>query len=164
MTEVAILYLDIDGTVREGKDDALGKFVNGPQDVRVFPEAVKAMQSWKEAGGRIVGITNQGGLGLGILSEIAVYSALKETNKQTGLLFDAIKVCPHKPTAKCGCRKPMTGLITKAIVDLNKLYPDETYPVGKALFVGDRPEDKACAENAGVPFEEAHTWRSLYSD
>jgi hypothetical protein len=26
---VPVLYLDLDGTVREGKDDALGRFVNG---------------------------------------------------------------------------------------------------------------------------------------
>lgn len=42
---VPVLYLDIDGTVREGKDDPLGRFVNGPADVRVFPEAVEMMRA-----------------------------------------------------------------------------------------------------------------------
>ena len=35
---VPVLYLDMDGTVRKGKDE-LGRFVNGPEDVEVFPEA-----------------------------------------------------------------------------------------------------------------------------
>jgi D-glycero-D-manno-heptose 1,7-bisphosphate phosphatase len=39
---VPVLYLDLDGTVRQGKDDTLGRFVNGPEDVVVFPEAVQA--------------------------------------------------------------------------------------------------------------------------
>ena len=37
---VPVLYLDLDGTVRQGKDDALGRFVNGPEDGVEFPEAV----------------------------------------------------------------------------------------------------------------------------
>lgn len=40
---VPVLYLDLDGTVRQGKDDGLGRFVNGPEDVIVFPEAVEMM-------------------------------------------------------------------------------------------------------------------------
>src|SRR3954451_9677101 len=68
-TEKALLVVDIDGTVRQGKDDALGRFVNGPEDVVVFPEAVTMMQRWKDAGGRIAGVSNQGGIGLGIVSE-----------------------------------------------------------------------------------------------
>jgi histidinol phosphatase-like enzyme len=48
-----VLYLDIDGTVRQGKDDALGRFVNGPADVVVFPEAVEMMRRWKAGGGRL---------------------------------------------------------------------------------------------------------------
>ena len=52
---VPVLYLDLDGTVRQGKDDALGRFVNGPEDVVVFPEAVEMMRRWKAGGGRIVG-------------------------------------------------------------------------------------------------------------
>jgi hypothetical protein len=34
---VPVLYLDLDGTVRKGKDE-LGRFVNGPDDVELFPE------------------------------------------------------------------------------------------------------------------------------
>jgi hypothetical protein len=50
---VPLLVLDMDGTVRQGKDDALGRFVNGPDDVVVFPEAVIQMRKWKDKGGRI---------------------------------------------------------------------------------------------------------------
>ena len=76
---VPVLYLDIDGTVRQGKDDALGRYVNGPDDVVVFPGAVTAMREWKSAGGRIVGVSNQGGVALGLVTKADVFAAMMET-------------------------------------------------------------------------------------
>lgn len=159
LTDVPVLYLDIDGTVREGKDDALGKFVNDAQDVRVFPEAVTLMQNWVKDGGRIVGVSNQGGVGLGILSRRVMAGAMRETNRQTGDLFDRIMICPHAPRDKCECRKPGTWLITKAMYELSRMHPGERHPVEIALFVGDRPEDKECADACNIAFMDAHEWR-----
>src|SRR5882757_10685428 len=86
-----VLCLDMDGTVREGKDDPIGRFVNGPGDVRVFPEAVVMMRRWRDGGGRIVGVSNQGGITLGLVSYDDVAAAMLETHRQTGGLFD--KIC-----------------------------------------------------------------------
>lgn len=164
-----VLFLDIDGTVREGKDDPLGRFVNGPEDVRVFPEAAERMRAWKQGGGRIVGVSNQGGIALGITSEIAVAKALVETQRQCGELFDKIAFCQHHPAAehpemaRCWCRKPRPGLAIEAVISLaaelreQRVY--EMYPPYMALFVGDRPEDQACAEALNIDFQWAHEWR-----
>jgi D-glycero-D-manno-heptose 1,7-bisphosphate phosphatase len=163
---VPVLWLDLDGTVREGKDDALGRFVNGPEDVRVFPDAVKQMRRWKEQGGRIVGISNQGGIALGYMSMDQCVSAMVETQRQAEKLFDKIAFCVHHPNAKdpemarCWCRKPSPGLIVEAALDLAKRY-DEIYPPYSGLFVGDRPEDEECARLAGLPFLSAADWRAL---
>jgi len=162
---VPVLYLDLDGTVREGKDDPLGKFVNGPEDVRVFPAAVEQMRRWKAAGGRIVGITNQGGVALGYVTEAAVVEAVMETHVQCGGLFDRVMICQHHPAAKapemarCWCRKPATGLIVEAALELAQVH-GEIYPPHLALFVGDRPEDRACAEAASIDFMDAADWRA----
>lgn len=167
MTErrVPVLYLDIDGTVREGKDDALGKFVNTKEDVRVFPEAIEMMRRWKDAGGRIAGVTNQGGIALGIVSKFDVMAALAETQKQTGNLFDVIQMCQHHPDAKdpemarCWCRKPSAGAIVEAAHGLADRFPGEIFPPYMGLFVGDRPEDEATAKAAMLDFEWAADWR-----
>lgn len=164
MTDVPILYLDIDGTVREGKDDALGKFVNSASDVRVFPEAKQLIRNWKKGEGRVVGVSNQGGVGLGHLSMIVMQGAMRETNRQCDDLFDRIMVCPHAPRKKCECRKPGTWMVLKAMLELGKKHPGEKYPTHLALFVGDRPEDEACAKAAGIPFMHAHEWRAQVSD
>lgn len=162
MRDVAVLYLDLDSTVRKGYDE-LGRFVNGPEDVSVFPEAIAGMRAWKAKGGRVVGITNQGGIALGHVSDDRVQAGLQETWRQAPD-FDAIGYCPHHPSAgdsgPCDCRKPATGLLTESLATLRVQHPDETYPDHLALFVGDRDEDHDCARNAGIAFEWAHTWRS----
>lgn len=161
---VPVLYLDIDGTVREGKDDALGRFVNGPEDVRVFSEAVEMMRRWKAGGGRIIGVSNQGGIALGIVPLAQVAAAMAETNRQADSLFDQIAYCRHHPQAKslemarCWCRKPSPGLVIEAANYMSLLH-GEYYPPYMGLMVGDRPEDEQCAKAAGLDFMWAAEWR-----
>lgn len=161
---VPVLYLDIDGTVRQGKDDALGRFVNGPEDVVVFPEATEMMRRWKAGGGRIIGVSNQGGIALGIVKLSAVAAAMAETHRQTGELFDKIAWCSHHPDAalpemaRCWCRKPAPGLLIEAALDLARHY-GEYYPPYMGLMVGDRDEDVQCARLAGLDFQGAAEWR-----
>jgi D-glycero-D-manno-heptose 1,7-bisphosphate phosphatase len=160
-----VLYLDIDGTVREGKDDPLGKFVNGPEDVSVFPQATEMMRRWREGGGRIVGVSNQGGIALGIVSLERVLAAMVETQRQTGGLFDKISFCRHHPLApksemsRCWCRKPSPGLVIEAAHSLAERYI-EYYPPYMGLMVGDRDEDEQCARLAGLDFLWAADWRA----
>lgn len=164
-----VLYLDLDGTVRQGKDDALGRFVNGPTDVVVFPEAVALMKRWKhERQGRIIGVSNQGGVALGIVSMTDVTAAIVETQRQTGGLFDKIHYCTHHPNADdpemahCWCRKPSPGGLVEAALSLSAFY-GEIYPPHMGLFVGDRTEDYDCAALAGLPFMWAADWRATAS-
>jgi len=161
-----VLYLDIDGTVRQGKDDALGRFVNGPEDVVVFPEAVEMMRRWKQGGGRIIGVSNQGGIALGIVDERQVAAAMVATYAQAEQLFDKIAYCKHHPDAphpemaRCWCRKPKAGLLIESALDLAAQHPGEIYPPYMGLMVGDRSEDEACAEAAGLDFQWAADWRA----
>lgn len=165
MIAVPVLYLDIDGTVRHGKDE-LGHFVNGAGDVVVFPEAVEQMRRWKANGGRIVGVSNQGGIALGIVDVGDVASAMMETQRQCDDLFDRIMWCSHHPSAedpemaRCWCRKPSAGAIAEAVHGLDGLAPDEVYPPHLGLMVGDRPEDEQCAANAMLDFQWAADWRA----
>lgn len=161
---VPVLYLDLDGTVRQGKDDALGRFVNGPEDVVVFPEAIEMMRRWKTGGGRIIAVSNQGGVALGIVSYEKVAAAMRETQRQAEGLMDKICFCCHHPRAKhpefarCWCRKPSPGLIIEAALEVATQH-GEFYPPYMGLMVGDRPEDEQCAGLAGLDFQWAADWR-----
>jgi len=163
-----LLVLDLDGTVRHGYSE-LGRFVNEAKDVIVFPEAVTLMRAWKDAGGRILAVSNQGGVALGHVSERAVAEAVMETHRQAGSLFDRIQVCMHHPDAKdpemarCWCRKPAPGLLIEGALDLARQH-GEYYPPHLGLFVGDRPEDEECARIAGFDFQWAAEWRARASE
>lgn len=163
---VPLLALDLDGTVRKGFDE-LGRFVNGPADVDVFPEAVKQMRAWKAKGGRIIGVSNQGGIALGHVTMQAVIDAMMETQRQAEGLFDKIAWCQHHPGAsdpeysRCWCRKPAPGLLIETALQLARdTGHSEIYPPHLGLFVGDRPEDEQCAKIASFDFMEAKAWRA----
>jgi|SRR5277367_825282 len=162
-TAVAVLYLDIDGTVRKGYDQ-LGHFVNGPEDVEVFPEAVELMQRWRTAGGRIIGVSNQGGIALGYTTVTRVAEAMRETHRQANQLFDKIAWCSHHPDAvnpemaRCWCRKPAPGLVIEGALEVARQY-GEYYPPHLGLMIGDRPEDQECARIANLDFRWAADWR-----
>lgn len=159
-----ILFLDIDGTVRHGFDE-LGRFVNGPGDVVVFPEAVEMMRRWKAGGGRIVGVSNQGGIALGHQSMEDCAAAMMRTHELADNLFDKIMWCRHHPAAeqlemaRCWCRKPAPGLLIEGGIAVASRY-SERYPPYMALMVGDRDEDRECARIASVDFLDAAEWRA----
>jgi D-glycero-D-manno-heptose 1,7-bisphosphate phosphatase len=161
---VKLLALDLDGTVRHGKDE-LGRFVNTPDDVAIFPEALVLMRRWKADGGRIIAVSNQGGIALGHMSFEVCAQTMIRTHQLCEGLFDKITFCRHHPDAfdpeyaHCWCRKPSPGMVIETALELARKY-NEFYPPYMGLFVGDRPEDEQCAKLAGMPFRWAHEWRS----
>lgn len=152
-----VLFLDMDSTVRKGYDE-LGRFVNGPEDVEVFIQARVMMQKWHEDGGRIVTVSNQKGIGLGLVSAEKIQAAMVETNRQCGDVIDVMGWCPHKDP--CLCRKPQIGMLVRGVQQLEEKY-GETYPLHLMQMVGDRPEDEECARKAGIDFMWANIWRDL---
>jgi D-glycero-D-manno-heptose 1,7-bisphosphate phosphatase len=161
---VPVLYLDLDGTVRMGFDE-MGKFVNGAEDVHVFKEVPQLLVKYKRLGWRIVAISNQGGIALGHMTMATCARAMIETQNQCHGLFDKMTWCMHHPKADkpemavCWCRKPKAGLVIESALDLSR-HTGELYPPHMSLFVGDRPEDEGCAENAGIRFIHAKVWRA----
>lgn len=158
-----VLYLDLDGTVRHGKEE-LGRFVNFASDVKVFDGVPAILAQYKAAGWRIVAVSNQGGIALNLVTAEDCAEAMLETYRQCDGLFDNISYCSHHPDspdpeyAICWCRKPRIGLLINAATTLAAKY-NEYYPPHLALLVGDRPEDQECAANAGIEFMNAEVWR-----
>jgi D-glycero-D-manno-heptose 1,7-bisphosphate phosphatase len=160
-----VLYLDLDGTVRWGKDE-LGHFGKTRADVHIFDGVPELLAGYKQLGWRIAAVSNQGGVALGHLTMDDCIEMMSETQRQSGNAFDKIVFCTHHPEANdpemavCWCRKPRSGLIFEAAHGLRANHPFEMYPPHLALMVGDRPEDKGCAEGAGITFLNAAEWRS----
>lgn len=164
MKPVPVLYLDLDGTVRKGPDELDGKFVNAVKDVEVFPAALERMKQAKEQGWRIVAVTNQGGVSMGFMDYQTAQLIQLETNTQCEGLFDHMMMCVHHPDAEdpefrvCWCRKPRAGMVIEAAIAMGQKF-DEYYPPHMALFIGDREEDRLCADAANIQFIDAKKWR-----
>jgi D-glycero-D-manno-heptose 1,7-bisphosphate phosphatase len=124
----------------------------------VFPEARELIRAWRRRG-RVVGVTNQGGVGLGHMDATDCWAALVETHRQADCGFDVMAACFHTPDTGCSCRKPKPGLVLDAIAHLMGKF-DEYYPTDLGLMVGDMTSDETLAENTGYPFMGAVAWRA----
>ena len=91
-------------------------------------------------------ISNQAGVEKGIYSQKTLddidNKMIRELKKHKTSL-DGIYYCTHRQEANCLCRKPKTGLMHKALKDLNK-----TPKV--SIFVGDSFKDMQAAKEFGA--------------
>lgn len=96
----------------------------------------------------------------------SVTAAMVETWSQCDRLFDKIAWCRHHPDAKdpeyarCWCRKPAPGLVIESVCEMTR-GTDLYFPPHLGLFVGDRDEDRKCAEILNMDFMWAKDWRAM---
>ncbi|MDP2308823.1 MAG: HAD family hydrolase [Pseudomonadota bacterium] len=139
-------FLDRDGTLIEDV-----RYLARPDQVRVLDGVPAALRALRDAGYRLVIVTNQSGVAHGYFSERDVADVHAHLQALLGLTFDAILVCPHHPdgtvpeyTRVCDCRKPASGLLKRAIADLD-LDP------GACFVVGDKGSDIEAGRRIGIP-------------
>ena len=104
-----LLILDRDGTLNAPRDD----FVTTPADWEPLPGALEAVARLNQAGWRLVIVSNQSGLGRGLLDMAnlnAIHNKMNKALAAVGGRVDAIFYCPHAPEDNCNCRKPAPGL------------------------------------------------------
>lgn len=109
---VPTLFLDRDGVVVVEKD-----YLRDAGQVELFPGVVEALRRARAAGFRLVGVSNQSGLGRGLFTHeefAAVMERLDGLLRAGGAALDAFYYCPHAPQDGCACRKPAPGLLEEA--------------------------------------------------
>jgi len=127
---VPVVYLDRDGTLNRD----IG-YLCDPDQLELLPGAGAALRALQDAGVRTVIVTNQSGVARGALTEARleeVHQRLLRLLKAEGAAVEAIYYCPHHPDDRCRCRKPETGLIERARMQL-ALGTDYSYVVGDKL-------------------------------
>lgn len=149
------IFLDRDGTLNhhDGINDVRASYF------RLFPFTAKAIKKINQAGYLAIVVTNQPVIAKGMISQdenALIFKKLEKELGWQGAKIDAIYVCPHHPERgfkselpflkiKCTCRKPKTGLIRRAVKDLN-------IDLSSSFFIGDSTIDAKCAENARIKF------------
>lgn len=133
------VFFDRDGTLMPDVN-----YCGRPEDVHVFADAAEALRRVKNAGYKIIVITNQSGIGRGYFTEAAYREVERELERQLGAgLIDATYFCPDLPDSGSVRRKPQPGMIFEA-------ERDHQIDLARSFFVGDKAIDAECGRNAGV--------------
>jgi D-glycero-D-manno-heptose 1,7-bisphosphate phosphatase len=138
------VFLDRDGVVIEEVD-----YLRRPEQLKLIPGSARAIAQLRQAGFKVVLVTNQSGVARGYLSLATlreVHRLLKRRLAAQDARLDAIYFCPHlpaKPGRKgCSCRKPGLGMLEKARKRFGLDY-------SRSYFVGDTTTDTLTARRAG---------------
>jgi D-glycero-D-manno-heptose 1,7-bisphosphate phosphatase len=113
-----------------------------PALVVVMPMAAAALHLLRAAHIAVGVVTNQSGIGLGLISQEDVARVNGRIEEILGP-FDTWCVCPHRPDDGCSCRKPLPGLVLEAARALG-VAP------GEVAVIGDIGSDVEAAEAAGA--------------
>lgn len=138
--------MDRDGVI------SMNAFVNDPADLELIPGSAMAIGRLNRASILVAVVTNQGGIGLGHLTEetlTAIHERLACLLAEESAHVDAIYYCPHMAGARlteyrvdCPCRKPGTGMLDRARDELG-------IDLQKSVLVGDSTTDILAGIRAG---------------
>ena len=143
-----VVFLDRDGTLNEEVH-----YLYKPEDLRIFPGVPEALRLLKQAGYRLVVVTNQAGVARGYYRSEDVEHLHRYMNRlleRDGAAIDAFYYCPHHPEhgvgpykTECRCRKPGIGMFEMA---------ERQFEVDKAhsFMVGDKLLDVEAGKNYGI--------------
>ncbi|WP_202797070.1 HAD-IIIA family hydrolase [Kribbella flavida] len=113
-----------------------------PAKVMPVAGAEEAVARLREAGLRIGVVTNQSGIGRGLISAADADAVNRRVDELLGP-FDTWQLCPHVEADGCDCRKPAAGLVLAAAERLG-VRPEQV------VVVGDIGSDVAAARAAGA--------------
>lgn len=134
------VFLDRDGTISEemGYANHLSRFC-------IFPYAGAAIRRLNDAGFAVIVVTNQSGAARGFFPESLVQEIHKKMEKQlaaAGAHVDGIYYCPHIRDDNCECRKPLPGMVKRAVAEHN-------IDLRRSVLVSDRYDDISMAHAVG---------------
>ena len=151
------LFLDRDGVINKKREDdyvkTLSEWEWRDDFLRAAPELAARFE-------KIVVVTNQRGIGRGLMTEadvVTIHNHMLATVFSLGGRIDGVFYCPHLAEEGCGCRKPKTGLALQA----KALFPEIVF--SESLLIGDSESDiemgmalgmKTCFLTDSLPLEK----------
>ncbi len=137
------VIIDRDGVINQKPPKA--QYVCKWEDFKWLPGVKDALRMLKEAGYKIIVISNQAGIARGFLTEAdlnSIHDRMIEEIRNTGGDVDDIYFCPHHWNDGCECRKPKAGMIFQA-------QRDHHLDLTRTMLVGDDERDIQAANAAG---------------
>ena len=138
------VFLDRDGVLNRKLPE--GRYVTSPSEFQPLPGVHAAIAKLNRAGLRVIVVSNQRGIALGLYDASNVrnvHASFQSELKQHGAHVDAFYFCPHDKD-QCNCRKPLAGLFEQAQAD----YPDIT--AESSAMIGDSWSDIEFGHRLGM--------------
>lgn len=136
------IFLDRDGVINR---QITGTYVTQWSEFQLVPDIAGVLAEISTLPFPIIVISNQAGVGKGVLSVTELSSITRQFVRQladAGGRIDAVYYCPHTPEQACSCRKPKPGLLRRAASDWR-------LDLTRSVFVGDTVKDLEAASAAG---------------
>jgi D-glycero-alpha-D-manno-heptose 1-phosphate guanylyltransferase len=137
------LFLDRDGVINEDKP---GSYIFNADEFHFYDGVVESFKRFKQKFRRIIIVTNQRGVGKGLMTEAdltAIHEKMKRLIKKEGVDIDAIYYCASLSNTTFE-RKPNPGMAVLAKND----FPDIDFT--KSVMVGNNISDMLFGKNAGM--------------
>ena len=149
------VFLDRDGVVNELIYHQEHGIVDSPfivSQFKLLPGVIEAVRQLRDAGYKVVLVSNQPGVAKGHMSREAfdrIKERMKEELAKGGACLDGEYYCLHHPEAvvaelraNCECRKPKPGLLLQAARDFD-------IDLSKSWMIGDGLTDVLAGKAAG---------------
>lgn len=130
--------LDRDGTIIVEKH-----YLKSIADLELIPQAVEGLRRLAQKGFGLIVITNQSGIGRGLVTRLQVEEIHQELVRRLaaeGVAIAQIYCCPHAPEDECDCRKPKIALAQQAAADFG-------FDTNTCLVIGDKTSDVEFGRN-----------------
>jgi len=156
LSSIRSIFLDRDGVINRRNHTG---YVKSWNEFHLFPVVPRALRHLNDQGCRVIVITNQRGISLGLYTEDdlhRIYSRLNEVLAKHDAWIDRFYFCPHG-TECIDCRKPNIGMIHRAMKEFQDITPQAS------VMIGDSITDVQAGQNAGMHTimmrnnENAHT-------
>jgi D-glycero-D-manno-heptose 1,7-bisphosphate phosphatase len=133
------VFIDRDGTLMREVN-----YCSDPKDVEIFVGVPEALERLRQAGFKLIVISNQAGIGRGYFSEAQYRLVEAEVARAVRpATFDAVYFCADHPDRPTHFRKPAPGMVLAA-------QRDHHLDLARSFFIGDKAIDIECGRNAGL--------------
>ncbi|HSG65431.1 MAG TPA: D-glycero-beta-D-manno-heptose 1,7-bisphosphate 7-phosphatase [Gammaproteobacteria bacterium] len=112
-----VIVLDRDGVINHDSDG----YIKSPAEWRPLPGSLEAIARLHDAGYRIIVVSNQSGVARGLFDLATldrIHAKMRAAVEAAGGAIAGVYFCPHAPDTDCACRKPRTGMLSRAQADL----------------------------------------------
>ena len=137
------VLVDRDGTLNVQET---GQYVLSPSDMELLPGAAEGLRVLQDAGLGLIVVSNQAPVARGWIDEAEldrINARLLDLLDAEGVRIDGIYCCPHDAPDACDCRKPATGLLTRAAAD-------QGFALTDAFVIGDKGSDIEAGRRVGA--------------